>query len=85
MSDLTIAAVEAIVKERDEARDALSKALDIPPGTVAVLKLPLPVKRLVALTAEINATFGKGLRLREHPEDWLCFFNPAVGEEGGQS
>ena len=75
-------------RQRDEVRelardlrDALSKALDIPPGTVAVIKLPLPVKRLVALTAEMNATFGTGLYLREHPEGWLCFFNSTTTQE----
>lgn len=70
------AVMRELFKERGRLRDELSRALDISPGTVAVVKLPVPAKRLVSLVVEMNAIHGAGLRLCEHPEGWLCFFHP---------
>jgi hypothetical protein len=43
---------------------------------VAMLRAPLPASAMVALVKGLEATYGRGLRLVQHDENWFAFLLP---------
>ena len=77
------AVMRELFQERGRLRDELSRALDISPRTVAVLKMPVPVRTLNGFVEALMKAHGDDLRMVEHPQGWLCFFKPEQDKTDG--
>jgi hypothetical protein len=56
--------------------DILRTEIEINTNTVALVKLPMPVKELAGMIEHLEQAHGKELRMTEQPKGWLSFFQP---------
>ncbi len=58
------------------ASENLRTEIEIGANTVALVKLPMPVKDLAGMIQHLEKAHGKELRMAEDPKGWLKFFKP---------
>lgn len=60
-----------------ESADKLRTQIELNTNTVALIKLPMPVKELAGIIERLEVVHrGQELRMTEQPKGWLNFFLP---------